>query len=48
VPPRSRYSSDASSVGFAVGTRYGLKTLRVMMRFVAWRIGLAGPSMFRG
>ena len=47
VPARSRYFSDASSVGFAVGTRYGLKTLWVMARFVAWRIGLARSAMFR-
>jgi len=47
VPARSRYFSDASSVGFVVGARYGLKTLWVMASFVAWRLGLGRPAIFR-
>ena len=47
VPARSRYFSDASSVGLAVGDALRLKTLWVIARFVAWRIGLAGAPMFR-
>ena len=47
VPARSRYYSDASSVGLAVGDALRLKTLWVIARFVAWRIGLAGAPMFR-
>jgi len=47
VPARSRYFADASSVGFLVGARYGLKTLWVMASFVAWRLGLSRPAIFR-
>lgn len=47
VPARSRYFPEASSVGFVVGTRYGLATLWVMARFAAWRFGLASPAIFR-
>jgi glycosyltransferase involved in cell wall biosynthesis len=37
----------ANHVLTTLGTRYGLKTLWVMARFVAWRIGLARSAMFR-
>jgi glycosyltransferase involved in cell wall biosynthesis len=47
VPASSRYFSEASSVGVAVGTRYGIATLWVMARFVAWRLGLVRPAIFR-
>jgi glycosyltransferase involved in cell wall biosynthesis len=47
VPARSRYFADASSVGFLVGARYGLKTLWVMAQFLAWRLRLAWPAIFR-
>jgi len=47
VPARSRYFPEASSVGFGVGMRYGIKTLWVMTRFVAWRTGLARAAIFR-
>ena len=47
VPARSRYFADASSVGFVVGARYGLETLWVMASFVAWRLGLSRPAIFR-
>jgi len=47
VPARSRYFADASSVGFLVGLRYGLKTLWVMLQFLAWRLRLARPAIFR-
>jgi len=48
VPARSRYFTEASSVGFRTGLRYGLATLGVMAAFVAWRIGLARPRIFQG
>jgi glycosyltransferase involved in cell wall biosynthesis len=47
VPARSRYFADASSVGFLVGARYGIKTLWVMASFVTWRLGLGRPAIFR-
>jgi glycosyltransferase involved in cell wall biosynthesis len=47
VPARSRYFADASSVGFLVGARYGLKTLWVMASFLAWRLGVSRPAIFR-
>jgi hypothetical protein len=47
VPARSRYFPEASSVGFAIGARYGVKTLWVMALFVAWRLGIVRPSVFR-
>lgn len=47
VPASSRYFADASSVGFAVGTRYGLATLATMVQFVGWRLGLLRPRIFQ-
>ena len=46
VPARTRYFSDASSVGFAAGVRYGVKTLWVMIAFRAWRLGLVRSRLF--
>ena len=46
VPACTRYFSDASSVGFRVSVVYGMKTLLTMLRFAAWRTGLARPRMF--
>jgi len=46
VPACTRYFSDASSVGFRVSVVYGLKTLLTMLRFAAWRTGLARPRLF--
>jgi glycosyltransferase involved in cell wall biosynthesis len=45
VPARTRYFSDASSVDFRVSVVYGLKTLLTMLRFLAWRAGLARPRI---
>jgi glycosyltransferase involved in cell wall biosynthesis len=46
VPASSRYFEEASSVGFAVGMRYGAQTLWTMARFVAWRMGFTRPRIF--
>ena len=46
VPARTRYFADASSVDFGVSVRYGLKTLGVLLGFVAWRLGLARSRLF--
>jgi glycosyltransferase involved in cell wall biosynthesis len=48
VPAASRYFTEASSVGFRVGTVYGLKTLWTMVKFVAWRAGVWRVALFRG
>jgi glycosyltransferase involved in cell wall biosynthesis len=46
IPARTRYFSDASSVGFGTSVRYGVKTLATMARFVAWRLGIARFRLF--
>jgi glycosyltransferase involved in cell wall biosynthesis len=45
VPARSRYFTEASSVGFWTGVRYGLATLGVMARYLSWRLGLLQPRI---
>src|SRR5262245_54869048 len=46
VPARTRYFSEASSVGFAGSVRYGLKTVGTMLALVAWRLGIARSRLF--
>jgi hypothetical protein len=47
VPARSRYFTEASSVGFGTGVRYGLATLGVMASFLLWRLGVLRPRILR-
>lgn len=47
IPARTRYFSEASSVGFLVSVRYGLKTLATMATFLAWRLGFARARLFQ-
>jgi hypothetical protein len=47
VPARTRYFSEASSVGFAGSVRYGLKTVGTMLLFLAWRLGLVRSRLFQ-
>jgi glycosyltransferase involved in cell wall biosynthesis len=46
VPARSRYFEEASSVGFAAGTVYGLKTLLTGARLVLHRRGIVHSRKF--
>ena len=46
VPARTRYFSEASSIGFAGSVRYGLKTVGTMLALLAWRLGLARSRRF--
>lgn len=40
IPVQARYFPEASSVNFKISTRYGLKTVGVMARFLLQRLGL--------
>jgi len=41
------YHGDASSISFARSVRYGLGVLGTSAAFLAWRLGLATPRIFR-
>ena len=41
------YHGDASSISFRRSVRYGLGVMGVSLAFVAWRLGLARPRIFR-
>jgi hypothetical protein len=41
------YHDDASSIDFARSVRYGLGVLGTSAAFLAWRLGLATPRIFR-
>jgi len=46
IAVQARYFPEASSVNFRVSTKYGLKTLWVMARFLSQRLGLGRPRIF--
>jgi glycosyltransferase involved in cell wall biosynthesis len=46
IPVQARYFPEASSVNFKVSTRYGIKTLGVMLGFLLQRAGLAHYPIF--
>jgi hypothetical protein len=41
------YHSDASSINFSRSVRYGLGVLATSAAFLAWRMGLATPRIFK-
>ena len=43
----ARYFPEASSVNFRVSTKYGFKTLWIMMSVVLRRLGLLRPKIFQ-
>ncbi len=43
----ARYCPEASSVNFRVSTKYGFKTLAVMLRFLLQRIGVLHSRIFK-
>lgn len=47
VPVPARYFPEASSVNFLVSLRYGVKTLGVMAKYAAHRMGLKKSRQFR-
>lgn len=46
IAVQARYFPEASSVNFRVSTKYGIKTLGVMLRFVLQRTGLLRSRIF--
>ena len=46
IAVQARYFPEASSVNFRVSTRYGFKTLMVMVRFVCQHLGLIRSRLF--
>jgi len=46
TPVPARYFDEASSVNFVVSTRYGLKTLVVLLLFLMHRLGLRKLQLF--
>jgi glycosyltransferase involved in cell wall biosynthesis len=47
IAVQARYFPEASSVNFRVSTRYGIKTLWVLISFVLHRLGLIRPRLFK-
>ncbi|MBZ5498518.1 MAG: glycosyltransferase family 2 protein [Acidobacteriia bacterium] len=46
IAVQARYFPEASSVNFRVSTKYGIKTLGVMLSFSLQRLGLYRPAIF--
>ena len=47
VPVTTKYFPGASSASLVQSTVYGLKTLRVAVSYLLYRLGLARPAIFR-
>jgi glycosyltransferase involved in cell wall biosynthesis len=47
IAVQARYFPEASSVNFRVSTKYGIKTLGVMLSFVLRRVGLVRSRIFK-
>jgi len=46
IPVDTRYFPEASSIDFWVSSVYGIQTLRVLLQFLLYRVGLSKPRLF--